>query len=69
MALNNNHVHKIAPIQIIKLYAEEGITISIDQATEILKFMRLLVEMALDKVEGYPCKKEMGSNPDGLPNY
>ncbi len=67
MALNKNHLDQVTPEQIIKIYAEEGMAITVDQAKQILEFMYMIADIALDIAEEKLRKKEPdGSNPNGF---
>ena len=65
MSLHRQYVDQVTPDKMIKLYAEDGIVITVDQAEKIIEFMYMLAEMALDILEERVKKeeKDSGSNP------
>jgi hypothetical protein len=63
MALEKSYVNQVTPQQVIKIYAAGGINLTIDQANQILEFMYMLAEIALDIAEEELNKEKLdGSN-------
>ncbi len=61
MGLNKNYLNQVTPEQIIKIYVEGGIVITVDQASQIIEFMYMLAEIDLNIAEAELRKEK----PDG----
>jgi hypothetical protein len=67
MAHNENFGDRVTPERIIQIYSEGGMTINVDQAKQILEFMYMLADVALDIAEEDLRKEKLsGSNPNGF---
>ncbi len=67
MALKKNYVNQVTPEQVIKNYAEHGQVIIEDQAKQILEFMYMVADIALDIAEKELREEKLRrSNPNGV---
>jgi hypothetical protein len=65
--LIKKYVDQITPEQVIKIYAEDGVTIAINQAGQIIEFLYMITEIALDIAEEELHEEKLnGSNTNGF---
>lgn len=62
MALNKDYVDQVTPEQVIKIYAEDGIVLTIEQAEKIIEFMYMLAEISLEIFERKQTEKRSGGS-------
>lgn len=51
MSINLENVRRVTPNQVIKLFADGGQTITVEQANKVLEFMYMLAEVTLEVAE------------------
>jgi hypothetical protein len=70
MSLNKNYVGQVTREQVIKNYAEHGHVINVDQANQILEFMYMFADIALEIAEDEMKKEnQSGSNSQWVPKW
>lgn len=51
MAPSKNYFDRVTPEQVIKIYSENDQIITVDQANQIIEFLYMIAEIALDSIE------------------
>lgn len=50
MPLQSKYVNQVTPQEVIKLYGVEGITLTVEQTNQVLEFMYMIAEFALEDI-------------------
>jgi hypothetical protein len=65
MPFNKNYDGNVSSERVGRIYTEQGMTINVDQAKQILEFMYMVAEIALEIAEeGLRKGKSVASNPN-----
>ena len=68
MAPDKNYVDQVTPEKISKIYLENGQIITVDQANQIIEFLYMIAEMALDSIEKEMQKEKSRKKRSGGSN-